>query len=92
MAPKGGTSSGESSGGGGGGGGVSDFLWTAPIYFRGSHFTDPIARGKIILDGIVLFALLAIAIWAASIRKTSEGNQQIFKSYRFGISMFAALM
>ena len=92
MVPKGGKSSGGSSSGDGGGGGISDSLWTAPIHFRGSHFTDPIARGTIILDGIVLFALLAIVIWAASIRKTSEGNQQIFKSYRFGLSMFAALM
>lgn len=91
MSPRGGRGSGGSSDGGGGGD-FSDSLWAAPIYFEGSHFTDPIARGTIILDGIVLFSLLTVAIWAASIGKTSDGNREIFKSYRYGLSMFAALM
>lgn len=90
MAPK--RYSGGSSGGGGDGGGGFDSPWTAPIHFHGSHFTDKIARGVIIVNGILLFALFVTAMLAGTVRKSSDGNRRIVRSYTYSLSMVAALM
>lgn len=91
MAPRGRGSSGGA-GGDGDGGGFSNSLWAAPYSFEGSHFKDPIARATIILDGIFFLMLIAIAIWSAGVRTSSDCSRQVFKWHRFGISMFAAVM
>lgn len=92
MALRGGGSSGGGGGGDGDGGGFSDSLWAASYSFEGSHFKDPIARATIILSGIFFVVLVMIGTWSAGVRTSSDCSRQVFKWYRFGISMFAAVM
>lgn len=59
MAPKRGE---WSSGGSGGGIAGLSFPWTEQFQYSGSRFSDPVARGSIIILGICVFALIIIVM------------------------------
>lgn len=66
--------------------------WGDPFQYRGSKFSDPIARGTIIVLGICAFALLVIAIAAGSLKKTTAANRSIFTWFGYGFSISMAIM
>lgn len=96
MAPKKGGGGFFGGGGGGGSGdgssGFENSVWAEKHRFAGSHFKDPYARGFIVIAGIGVFALIAIMIWALSVKKTSDGSRKVFRWYRYGFSIAMTFM
>ena len=74
MAPRRG--GGGGGGDGGGGGGLSS-PWGDEVQFYGSKFSDPVARGTIIIQAICAFALLVIAVAVASTKKSGASTKKI---------------
>lgn len=95
MAPR------RGGGGGGGGGGGSGLKgpWGDEYQFYGSKFTDPIARGTIIIQGICLFALLVIAITVLTIKKSgyskkenAGSTEKVFAWSRYRFALLLAIV
>lgn len=97
MAPRrGGGGGGDGGDGGDGGGGGLSSPWGDEYQYYGSKFTDPIARGTIIIQAICLFALVVIAIAVATVKKTgvskkktTDSTRKVFawSQYRFSLTL-----
>ena len=77
---------------GGGGGGLSSSssdpsVWTESTLLYGTNFHDRYRVALVVIQAIFLFALIAIAIGALTIKKRSQSSQDVFKWWRYGLAM-----
>ncbi|KAL8849977.1 MAG: hypothetical protein Q9221_005083 [Calogaya cf. arnoldii] len=88
MAPRRG--GGSSGGGGSGSSGIEDTPWGVTIEMGSTlGFRDPYNVARLVFQAIGLVSIIAIIIWANTLKKLHEPNKKLFKWWAFWLTAVA---
>lgn len=89
MAPRRGGGGGGGGGDGGGSSGIGDTPWGVKISLYGTHFTNPYRTASVVFQAIGVVGIVAIMIWAATVKKHQEPNKKLFRWFAFWLTAIA---
>ena len=86
-------------GGGGGsifsssdGGDGDSSVWTEKTLLFGTHFHNHYRLAYVVVEAILLFALIVVAVGSLTFKKRSQSSHSIFRWFNFGLAMIMALV